>query len=285
MSAAPNEQEAIPLRTLAESAQSLSLADQMTECVSLLQAPEILLGSLMRSVDEIRDEAPVRGRLDMASSEGKEKGGFFYPSRELFVQGDCGSFTCLATAVGFGLPETGEAPSSATRLAAAVARGEVPDSFPSTQKAIQTANEPKAEANEEPDPEIDFAAITCEARPFPLLGFTPGTDQESAYSALIRGLASIVDLTRPRRFDLLDREVYRGLLGPAPVFDLALVLWDDEVETDPRRPLCELTRDLAELLKRALGKEPRFPPVLNDIVCLRMNPKRFDARLRFVWRV
>ena len=118
-----------------------------------------------------------------------------------------------------------------------------------------------------------------------MLGFTPGSDQESAYPALLRGLASIVDLTRPRRFDVLDREVYRGLLGPAPAFDLALILWDDEVESDPRRPLCELTRDLAELLKSALESEPRFPPVLNDIVCLRMNPKRFDARLRFVWRV
>jgi len=54
---------------------------------------------------------------------------------------------------------------------------------------------------------------------------------------------------------------------------------------DPRRPLCELARDLAEVLKAALQAEPRFPPVLNDIVCLRMNNKRFDGRLRFVWRV
>ncbi len=275
MSAAPNELAAIALCTLAESAQSLSLADQMTECVSLLQAPETLVHSLIRSVDEIRDEPPLRGRLEMTSSEGREKGGFFYPSRELFVQGDCGSFTCLATAVGFGAQNV-SAP--AVSLAAGVARGEGPDTFPG---GIETIAAP----NEEPDPEIDFAAVTCEARPFPLLGFTPASEQESAYSALVRGLASIVDLTRPRRFDVLDREIYRGLLGPAPAFDLALILWDDEVESDPRRPLCELTRDLAELLKRALESEPRFPPVLNDIICLRMNPKRFDARLRFVWRV
>lgn len=278
MSAAPNEQAAIALRALAESAQSLSLADQMTECVSLLQAPDILVGSLLRSVDEIRDEPPIRGRFEMTSSEGEEKGGFFYPSRELFVQGDCGSFTCLATAIGFGAPHKSDATSSEASLAAAVARGEVPDSFSS-------AKESNTPASEKPNSEIDFAAVTCEARPFPLLGFTPGSDQESAYPALLRGLASVVDLTGPRRFDLFDREVYRGILGPAPVFDLVLILWDDEVESDPRRPLCELTRDLAELLKRTLESEPRFPPVLNDIVCLRMNPKRFDARLRFVWRV
>lgn len=246
MSAASKPTPVAPLRSLAESVQTLSLAEQMTSCVSMLQSPEILVDSLMRSVDEIRDTPPVRGRLEMTSSEGAEKGGFFYPSRELFVQGESGSFTCLSTAVGFGGADSGET---------------------------------------SPDPEIDFAAVTCEARPFPLLGFTPGTEEESAYPALLRGLVSVVDLTRPRRFDLLDREVYRGLLGPAPVFDLALILWDDETGTDPRRPLCELTRDLAELLKLTLESEPRFPPVLNDILCLRMNPKRFDARLRFVWRV
>jgi len=64
-----------------------------------------------------------------------------------------------------------------------------------------------------------------------------------------------------------------------------LILWDDDRDDDPRRPLCELTRDLAELLKDALRSDTRFPPVLNDIVCFRMNPKRFDARLRYVWRV
>jgi hypothetical protein len=248
MSAAEKDQSAFALSTLAERAQSLTLADQMTECVSLLQAPGILMDSLLRYVDEIRAEAPLRGRLSLLSSEGEEKGGFFYPSRELFVQGEFGSFTCLATSVDFALPDE--------------------------EKPVR----PSLAG-------IDFAAVTCESRPFPLLGFTPATDQQSAYPALLRGLSSLIELTRPRRFDLLDRDVYRGLLGPAPVFDLALILWDDEVESDPRRPLCELTRDLAEVLKGALESERRFPPVLNDIVCLRMNPKRFDARLRFVWRV
>jgi hypothetical protein len=133
--------------------------------------------------------------------------------------------------------------------------------------------------------EIDYAAVTCESRPFPVLGFAQSSGSESAYPLLLRALVSLIELTRPRRFDLLDRDVYRGLLGAAPVFDLALVLWDDEEQPDPRRPLCELSRDLAEVLKRALAAEPRFPPILNDVVCLRLNPNRFDGRLRFVWRV
>ena len=109
-------------------------------------------------------------------------------------------------------------------------------------------------------------------------------EAESAYPILLRSLSSLIELTKPHRFDVLDRDVYRGILGPVPAFDLTLVLWDED-GVDPRGPLCELTRDLAEVLKNTLEAEPRFPPILNDIVCLRLNPKRFDGRLRFVWRV
>ncbi|MFK7897230.1 MAG: hypothetical protein AB8G23_15420 [Myxococcota bacterium] len=266
MSAAAATESVLPLRALAARAESYSLADQMTECMGLLQTPEILVESMVASVNQVRSEPLMRGRMEITSSEGKEKGGFFYPSRELFVQGDFGSFTCLSTGLGF-VGADGAEPATIV-------------------KHTDAAASPEAEASTfGRSALIDFAAVTCEARPFPLLGFTPATEQESAYPALLRGLAGMIDLTRPRYFELLDREVYRGLLGPAPVFDLALVLWDDDVESDPRRPLCELTRDLAELLKNALADHPRFPPVLNNIVCLRMNPKRFDARLRFVWRV
>ena len=102
---------------------------------------------------------------------------------------------------------------------------------------------------------------------------------------MLRSLSTLIELIRPMRFETLDRAVYRGLLGHTPLVDLVLVLWDEEREDDPRRPLCELSRDLAEIFKRSLEAAPRFPPVLNDIVCLRMNPKRFDARVRHVWRV
>jgi hypothetical protein len=107
---------------------------------------------------------------------------------------------------------------------------------------------------------------------------------ESAYPILLRSLSSLIELARPGCFSGLDRDIYRGIVGETPAFDLTLVLWDEE-GIDLRRPLCELTRDLAEVLKSMLASESRFPPILNDIVCLRMNPKRFDGRLRFVWRV
>ncbi len=67
-------------------------------------------------------------------------------------------------------------------------------------------------------------------------------------------------------------------------FDLNIVLWDRNQEPDTS-PLCELTRDLAEKMKGALSVAPDFPPILRDVVCMRMNPDRFDGRMRFDWRV
>ena len=210
-----------------------------------LQSPEFVVEDLVRSVEQVRKAGSRGGRVEFVSDQETPKDAFFYPSRELFVQGDRCSFTCLATSVGF--KDHGVDAKCSDR--------------------------------------IDYAAVTCEARPFPVLGFTQSSETESAYPVLLRSLSSLIELTKPRRFDLLDREIYRGILGPAPAFDLCLVLWDGDEVVDPRRPLCELSRDLAEVLKATLHAEPRFPPVLNDIICLRMNPKRFDGRLRFVWRV
>ncbi|MBY0400707.1 hypothetical protein K2X89_10455 [Myxococcota bacterium] len=243
---------AMALRELELRARALPLEAQMNECIDLLQSPELVVEELLRSIEQIRSAGPERDRVVLARDPAdRSEGAFFYPSRELFVRGDRCSFTCLATGVGF--------------------RPAGPD--------------PSMQGPEDAYHAIDYAAVTCEARPVPVLGFTAARESESAYPILLRSLASLIELLRPRRFDLLDREVYRGLLGPAPAFDLALVLWDDEGPDDPRRPLCELSRDLAEMLKKTLRSEPRFPPVLLDFVCLRMNAKRFDGRLRFAWRV
>ena len=253
---AENPIAAMALRELEIRSRGLPLEAQMMECVDLLQSPERVVDELLRSIEQIRGAAPEPGRIELLKdTPERAEGAFFYPARELFVRGDRSSFTCLATSLAFRRAE-GQ-------------RGGSPAS----------AGAPRAPHA------IDYAAVTCEARPVPVLGFTAWSDAESAYPILLRALASLIELTRPRRFELLDREVYRGLLGPAPAFDLALVLWDEEDPQDPRRPLCELSRDLAEVLKKALKAEPRFPPVLLDFVCLRMNAKRFDGRLRFAWRV
>lgn len=250
MSAAESQPAMTALRTLEMRSRMLPLEAQMKECIDLLSSPEIAIDDLMRSVDQVADELPPGEQFTIHSALDGTREGFFYPSREIFVQGDRGSFTCLATSVEF-----------------------------------FDGDESSPELRMEDGRPIDYAAVTCESKPFPVMGFAQSADSESAYPLLLRSLSSLVELIRPRRLEALDQNIYRGLLGPAPCVDLALVLWDDDREDDPRRPLCELSRDLAEVFKRALESAPRFPPVLNDIVCLRMNPERFDARLRYVWRV
>ncbi len=245
MSAAETHHDWTALRALEMRTRALPLDAQMVECIELLQSPEFVVEDLVRSVEQVRETDSRARRVELVSDQETKRDAFFYPSRELFVQGDRCSFTCLATSVGF------------------------------TDDGIDANRSHR----------IDYTAVTCESRPFPVLGFTQSCETESAYPVLLRSLSSLIELTKPRRFDVLDREIYRGILGPAPAFDLCLVLWDEDEVVDPRRPLCELSRDLAEVVKTTLRAEPRFPPVLNDIVCLRLNPNRFDGRLRFVWRV
>jgi hypothetical protein len=250
MSAAETQSEMTALRSLEMRSRMLRLDAQMNECVELLLSPEIAVNDLLHSVDQVADELPPGDPFSILSAPEDRRKGFFYPSRDLFVQGDGCSFTCVATEVEF---LEGEESNSGLELL---------DARP-----------------------IDYAAVTCESKPFPVLGFVQSADSESAYPLLLRSFSTLIELIRPGRFDALDRHVYRGLLGPKPRVDLVLVLWDEDREDDPRRAICELSRDLAEDFKQTLESAPRFPPVLNDIVCLRMNPKRFDARLRFVWRV
>lgn len=268
---------AMALRELELRSRELSLDAQMSECIDLLQSPERVVDELVRSVEQIRASAPERDRITLVCDDPKgREGRFFYPSRELFVRGDRCSFTCLATGLSFPTQSAVTAPKASIagpRPVVAATSAATSAAGPASAPAPTAAHA------------IDYAAVTCEARPVPVLGFTAVDESDSAYRILLRALASLIELTRPRRFDLLDRQVYKGILGPAPAFDLALVLWDDEGPDDPRRPIGELSRDLAEVLKRALRAEPRFPPVLLDFVCLRMNAKRFDGRMRFAWRV
>jgi hypothetical protein len=86
------------------------------------------------------------------------------------------------------------------------------------------------------------------------------------------------------QIERMNRQFFMGVLGPEPRFDLNLVVWDNWERND-RASLDPLTRDLAEQVKAAILERGRHPGILRDIVCLRMNPKRFDGRMRFDWRV
>jgi hypothetical protein len=238
---------------------SLSIDEQLRECVDQLQHPE-LIGAEFRDsfaqvqqylggADPIVADAPKTQETDT----GAEGQATFYPSREIFVVRDSSSFTCLATAVGapLGTP-----------------------AVPEEQDAQ--------------DEGYDYLALTCTSTPRPVLGVVQSERDQSAYPLLLRQLANLCELAHPKTLDHYDRLHFKGLLGNVPLVDLHLVLWEDWNEAESRQertPISQLTRDLAEHVKTRLSSEKRIPPILGDIVCLQMNKDRFDGRVRFDWRV
>jgi len=131
---------------------------------------------------------------------------------------------------------------------------------------------------------LDFVGLTCDDLAIPVLGAVQSPEDTSAYPLLLRLLSCLPEMAPPPQIERMNHQFFRGVLDDAPAFDLNIVLWDPP-EDEHRMPLCQLTRDLAERIKGEIVSLGPFPPVLRDIVCLRMNPKRFDGRLRFEWRV
>ncbi len=147
---------------------------------------------------------------------------------------------------------------------------------------LATDVDPLAEADDaNPRVGVDYVGVTCDASRTPVLGVVQSPRDASAYPMLLRGLAALVEIAPPEQLAFVNRWAFRGLLGERPAIDLDLVL-HDEWELGERTTLEQMTRDLSEraaTLLRAEGAPVR------SVVCLRLNPERFDGRLRFVWRV
>jgi len=240
------------LRESYRRARSLGFDEQLRECIDQLQNPQLIAGELEAAHRECAATSGgcygVRPGLPPEDDRG-ELVRWFYPSRDIFVVRDSSSFTCLAERVETIPPE----------LAAS-------DGFEG----------------------LDYLAITCTAARRPVLGVVQSGIDTTAYPMLLRLLASVCELGHVPQLDRLDRLCFKGALGAAPRFDLHLVLWDEWSGDDSvpdRTPISQLTRDLAEKAKHALSSATRFPPILGDVVCLHMNPARFDGRVRFDWRV
>lgn len=173
---------------------------------------------------------------------------YIYEGRDLFVLGQPCAFTCLSTNVN---PLPGAA-SSEARLSSG----------------------------------LDYVGLTCDETTTPVLGAVQAPGDATAYPLLLRALACLSEMAPRLQARRLNRWFFKGALGEEPVFDLNLVVWDasDEEEAEAT-PIRQLTRDLAEKVKIAILERSELPTILRDIVCLRMNPNRFDGRLRFDWRV
>ena len=243
-----------PLDHSYERVRRLQPIGQLRDCIDNLENPEIIVADVLESVDAIErglagdalDQNVLKRRSASRIAAKATESEWFYEGRDLSVLGDSCSFTCLSSDVE-PIPADGE-----------FKKGEVDG--------------------------LDFVGITCNALARPVLGVVQSEADASAYPLLLRALIGLVEMAPAIQFERMNHQYFRGALPHAPKFDLFLVTWYYD-ETAERTPICEFTRDLAGVLKRAIAKQSVLAHSLNDIVCLRMNPARFDARMRFDWRV
>jgi len=242
------------LRRSYERARNLTLSEQVEECVDLLGHPEILVTEVLDAFHDMDDWVDAAA-LPVAD-ETEEFGvvdlddlanEIFYSTREISVLNEPCGFTSFASDV-----------------------DPLRDLRPEKKKGERNG--------------LDYVGLTCDATRTPVLGVAQSDRDTSAYPLLLRALASLSELAPATQIERMNRQSFMGVLGPSPHFDLNLVVWDNWERND-RASLDPLTRDLAEQVKAAILERGRFPGILRDIVCLRMNPQRFDGRMRFDWRV
>ncbi len=242
-----------PLRRSHLRARAVDTSAQLRECIDMLENPEIIAGEVIetfRAVGKAFEVGVLEADVLAARNEEQlaeaERPEWFYEGRDISVLGDPCSFTCLSSDV---------------------------------------EPVPMADADSKaPCEGFDFVGITCNADARPVLGTVQSEADASAYPLLLRGLAGLAEIAPAIQLERMRHSFFKGALPQEPRFDLVLVTWYYDENAD-RTPICEFTRDIAEVVKRALAEQTTFPAVLNDIVCLRMNPARFDFRLKFDWRV
>lgn len=251
----PDHSFALPLTSLRRSFEDVrrrDAADQVREIVERLVHPQ-------RIAEEVLDAYRVMQLfVDLAGKDADPKPeeaparpktvveDYIWPTRELVVHGDVCSFTCIATNV-----------------------------HPLS---------PSGDADCDLSGGVDYVGLTCDASSTLVLGAVQSPGDISAYPLLLRLFACLTEIAPPPQFERINQQHLMGIGRESSKFDLNLVLWDRNEEQEAST-LCELTRDLAEMMKRVLAADPDFPPILRDVVCMRMNPDRFDGRVRFEWRV
>ncbi len=244
------------LRETYQRVRALPLEEQVRDCVDQLTHPEVLLEEMRDAFAAVElafavhgGPTPVPSWAHAGEVEAWSRGvrpPLFYPGRDVAVIHARRAFTCLAV-----------------------------DLDPLSGSPIQGAGEGGG---------LDFIGITCDATATPVLGGVQSTRETSAYPVFLRLLAALTEMAPEDQVRRLNEPCFRGVLRDQPTFDLTLVLWDEHEETD-RTPLAQLTRDLAERVKGAVRDHKRWGSLVRDVVCLRMNPKRFDGRLRYEWHI
>jgi hypothetical protein len=242
-----------PLREAHARVCALPLEAQLRECIDMLGHPQLIATELRQAFESVRQWAAGRqlppvepADFDAVDLEELAREDF-YATREIEVQGGSYEFfTCLANRFDpLGELAAGGAPPRAT---------------------------------------LDYVGVSCETPHTPVLGAVQSREDSTAYSLLLRGLASLAELASTSQLERLSRRLFGDTLDMPPAFELDLVLLGAPAR-DERAALEQLTRDLAERIKMVIRRDAQFPSILRDVVCLRTRSERFDGSLRFAWRV
>jgi hypothetical protein len=239
-----------PLREAYERARSLDLAGQIRECIDLLENPDLLVADIVETFRQI-DDRFASGELvpaDLARAGEALREGQDEP--EWYYEGRDLSVLggCSFTCLSSGV-----------------------------EPLPRTKGEGECQG-------FDYVGLSCDASLGPVLGAVQSDLDNTAYLLLLRGLAGLAEMAPVAQIERMNRQYFKGALRTSPSFDLNLVTWE-YTEGEERTPICQFTRDLSELVKKAIAQRSVFPRALRNIVCLRMNPLRFDGRMCFDWRV
>jgi hypothetical protein len=233
----------------------MPLSAQVEDCVDALSHPEVIVEEMVDAFGaatlavRIHDGPIPAPPHEQQRSEGGPGRAFFFPGRDITVLSWPRAFTCLAVDID---PLSG---------------------FPVEEAGLGGG--------------LDYAGLTCDATATPVLGGVRSVKETSAYPLLLRLLACLTEIAPEGQMKRLNGPYFRGVVRARPAFDLNLVLWEeDEGEAGQiRNTLTQLTRDLAERMKREIHGSGRGPELLRDVVCLRMNPSCFGGGLRYEWHV
>lgn len=235
----------------------LEASAQVQELVDHLEHPQVLQTELLeaaRAVERCVDPealAPLPGTRDDEEPAEELVLEHFGPRRVITVEADEPLvFTCLTGAV----------------------------------DPLQPPGTPPA-----PGEGLDYLGLLHDCEHGGVLGAVRGDVCDTPYALLLRALCGLSEMLPEIQLRRLDAELLKGSFGDQPVLDLHLVLWDgdDEEDADPEsaRLMAQLTRDLADVVRASLLGQTEFGADLGRIVCLRMDPDRFDGRLRMDWCV
>ena len=128
---------------------------------------------------------------------------------------------------------------------------------------------------------IDYVGVLQLRDGRAVLGTIESKRDATPYLLLLRSLCGLSEMRAALCAGRLPPDLARTLAEDTR-FDLHLVVGDP---IDRQSPLLQLTRDLAESVKRSIEQSEDHPLTLGDIVCLRMDLAGFEGRLGFEWGV